>query len=361
VVKRFLELLEANGEDYWSVPQWEWETEQKKSPRPRDEPADSLLLGEDEDDDDDDDDLYRAAYEDVVYRDSTADGVDDDLLEWGSAASTSDLEFEQESQLLHQRLAFLSTVAHLFHEAALLSLCSEQPVRHDLLDQWRAHTCQVTTELVELLKQVHEFPLALDSTSQQALEEFDRRRMIKDALLEQIVGTCVETVVAVRSLSAVLVGEGQGAPSLPALPHSDIDIVLLHALFQQDGELLDRVWELFLDAVRERCLLYVPLSQGGDPEQIVQTRSLQRLILDLVDWLPRQGLFLHAYELLQTAQEAEHATPVKQSSVTEFDRIFDQGFRSMVETLVLTWKQEFPDMPSRIWSEGNRALRSCGC
>ena len=329
LVRRLLELLEANADDYWRIPDLQLRESVGTQQRPRELEVDSPW------EDDEQDELYQAAYEDVSYRDSTADGVDDDLMEWGGGDAATDYELEHEAQRLQQRLAFLSTVSRLWSEAALLGLKTADEDGVMLLDGWRGQARENFEALVALLQRVHEFKLPLPSSSQQSLEEFDRRRMIKDSLLEQIIATSVETAVAVRLLSAVVVDTGRDAPSLPTLPHSDVDTVLMHALLKEDANLLEAVWELFLTALRERCLLYVPLSHGGDPRQIVQTRIVQRLVLDLVEWLPTQGLLAETFELLQTAQQSEQTRPVRQSAVTEFDRLFDRAFRGMVRALIV--------------------------
>jgi hypothetical protein len=355
-VRRLLEHLEANAEDYWRVPELELQNVSTTQPG-------ETGLDDDQSWEEEGDELFQAAYEDVVYRDSTADGVDDELLEWGGGDAATDYELEQEAQRLQQRLAFLSTIARLWSEAAMLGLDAADADRFDLLDNWRNQARDNFERLVSLLQRVHEFKLPLPSASQQSLEEFDRRRMIKDSLLEQTIATSVEMAVSVRLLSAVVLGEVEDAPSLPMLPHSNVDTVLVHALLKQDAQMLESVWELFLSALRERCLLYVPLAHGGDPRQIVQTRAVQRLVMDLVEWLPKQGLLVETFELLQTAQVSEQSRPIRQSAVTEFDRLFDRGFRGMVDTLIRASsaaKFPRPDGPPVRQSHGPTVPRSDG-
>src|SRR5207253_699261 len=61
LVVKFLELLEANGEDVWGVPEW-------TLGRPRGET------------DDEAGDRFESAYEDVTFRDSTDDGTEGAVL-----------------------------------------------------------------------------------------------------------------------------------------------------------------------------------------------------------------------------------------------------------------------------------------
>ena len=57
--------------------------------------------------DDEPEELYGAAYEDMVYRDSTDDGFDADIID--ECTDGTEFELEEEAQRLGQRLEFLST------------------------------------------------------------------------------------------------------------------------------------------------------------------------------------------------------------------------------------------------------------
>ena len=77
---KFFDYLEANADQFWDVPQWlPGEAEQN---RPGSTPGTSL--GDElelEEEKNEEDDLFSAAYEDMVYRDSTADNIDANMLE----------------------------------------------------------------------------------------------------------------------------------------------------------------------------------------------------------------------------------------------------------------------------------------
>ena len=59
----------------------------------------------------------NSRYDDVVYVDSTQDGVDADMLESGGPAT--DFELEHEARRLSERLAFLRHVGRMWEQAAL--------------------------------------------------------------------------------------------------------------------------------------------------------------------------------------------------------------------------------------------------
>ena len=83
-----------------------------------------------------------------------------------------------------------------------------------------------------------------------------------------------------------------------------------------------------------RPLLYVRLAKGGDPEKIVQVRSLQQLFRELLQRLPRLGMLRETCQLIQTARAMERDHPLGPGAVTEFDRLFEIGFKAIVETVV---------------------------
>ena len=69
--------------------------------------------------DDGDEDLFGAAYENMVYRDSTADDIDADMMEGPQHGGDSDDELDREQQRLSGRLAFLALLATLWKIVAL--------------------------------------------------------------------------------------------------------------------------------------------------------------------------------------------------------------------------------------------------
>ena len=125
LTQKFLDYLEANAEEYWQVPQFEMAAQVLGAAGPEeDELAAEGKESEDEfpadEADDDEDGLFRAAYEDVTYRDSTDDGVEGELFEGGE--SPTDFELVGEAERIVSRLSFLTTVAQLWKLAATASL-----------------------------------------------------------------------------------------------------------------------------------------------------------------------------------------------------------------------------------------------
>ncbi|MCA9266504.1 MAG: hypothetical protein KDA60_21740, partial [Planctomycetales bacterium] len=104
-IRRFFDFLEANSNEYWKVPRFELGS---------DAPVDSdreTFAGEATEEAGDEDDLFGAAYENVVYKDSTADGMEGSIYE--NDESSFD-ELERERERIDDRLAFIRTMARLW-------------------------------------------------------------------------------------------------------------------------------------------------------------------------------------------------------------------------------------------------------
>ena len=103
-IRRFFDYLEANAGDFWEVPDFapEAHTSNGEPVEPR-EVADRW-----QDDDDEEDELFGAAYENVVYRDSTDDGVDGSIFDF---ESHDEDYLQQVSRPIVDRLAFLEQLA----------------------------------------------------------------------------------------------------------------------------------------------------------------------------------------------------------------------------------------------------------
>mgnify|MGYP007059385359 CR=1 FL=1 len=339
-VARFFAYLEANAEEYWSVP--------------------SLLLDgdlgglfddledvdyfEDEDDeldeeDDEEDELFGAAYEEMVYRDTTDDGNEGEIYDEGLDYEES--EWEYEVQRLDQRLYFLSTIANLWKHATIVwgrSAASEPDENgtapSQVFQQWLIQGGTNYSKLIELLETVHRFQFALPSGSHESLMEYDRLRTTKESLVQQIITTSVEIADADRLLAATV---GVSAlESVESLAESiDLPSVqILQSVLAGDPAGVREAWPDFVATLSSQALLYVPHSRGGEPRKIVNTRCLQHLLNDLLGWLPQLGLIRETCQLLEIAQDMESNHPVGQGAVTEFDRLFENGYQAIVRSMI---------------------------
>lgn len=370
-VSTFFAYLEANAEEYWQAPSlqigggvydidddipfgdgeddgddfdddadYEYDFDE-------DEEFDEAIEGEEEDDDEGEDSVFDAAYDGVTFRDTTDDGVEGDIVDDGVEPLYS--EWEYEADRLEQRLAFLNTVARLWKHAAITwGDEADRPERREVLDQWLAQAGKNYRQLIELLESVHRFRFRQPSGSHESLVEFDRLRTIKDALIQKIVATCVDTAAAARLLMTTR--EDAGDAERFGDPIDEPSVALLRAVLAGNPEKVREVWEAFLEALAPRQLLYVPHSRGGVPRQVVVTRSIQRLLNDLLGWLPRLGLIRETCQLLELAQELEGKNPVGPGAVTEFDTLFENGYQAIVRAIVessASWETPPESAPER--------------
>jgi hypothetical protein len=357
LLARFFDRFEANADALWQVPDLEMVRELIG------EGGEVALADGDraDDDDDDADDVYSAAYEDMVYRDSTADGIDAEMLEAGSDAG--DEELEGESQRLAARLTFLATVARLWKIAAIAvgnwrrrcagaacgpsdgSAGGEQSkpesaadlVSSESIAGWLRQAELNRSRLRELMRAIERLSLKASSASQDALMDYDHRRVIKETLLEKVIATWVAMTEAQQLLEAVAEASPDDNPPEAAGGESSDwrEIVQLwRSLLNEDVASVRRRWNAFLSAIRRRPLLYVPLSKGGEGERIAAARGLQQTFRELLNRLPRLGMLRETCQLIRTARAMEHDHPLGAGAVTEFDRLFEVGYKAIVESLL---------------------------
>jgi hypothetical protein len=333
LVAKFFAHLEASADTYWHVPDFDLATQMSHEPLPDDD------LIEDEEDDseswsDDDEELFSAAYEDMVYRDSTDDGFDVNLLDDGGDGS--EFEMEAEAGRLEDRLDFLTTVGRLWKQAAIAWDSSKEPAHRELLESWQQQAAVWYTGLLSLVETIHRFPIPQPTGSHESNVEFDRRRMAKELLVEQVISTCVEVAGAGRLLCAA-----SGKSPCTADPDGlgvDVanSVAVLRGVLTGDTAAVLQAWPDFAASLAERELLYVPLARGGRPRRIVRARSLGQLIHDLLGWLPRLGLVRETCQLLNIAQSMETEHPVGPGAITEYDRLFTCGYQAIVRCLVIS-------------------------
>ena len=348
--RKFLDYLEANAESYGEVPQFELARRgQKPKPQPPSEAPEKESSGDE--DEEEGQDLFRAAYENVVYHDTTDDGIEGSIFEPGGA--TTDEELEHESKRVTERLEFLNGLARLWKAAALWPRSSSREKspapRFEFLERCAQTAAARLNRLLELLRAIAEHPLPAASGDHDSLLEYDRHRMLKETLLERVIGASVEMADAARLLLAAAGADsGQAAGVVPIeWPVKDsaeqrVVPEIFRAILLADVEAIRKRWPDLVEAFASQPLLYVPLNKGGDPQKIVAARIRQRTLQDLLSWLPRLGLLQETCQLLELARQMEKDHPVGPAAVTEFDALFEIGFRALVDSVVVSsrrWKE----------------------
>ncbi len=354
-IKKFFDCLEANADEYWRPPNFEMG--QSKST------AKDLFAGpddEDSDDEEEEDDLYGAAYEDVVYRDSTDDGVEGEIYD---TSSFSHDELELESKRIMDRLSFLTTIARLWSIVATgpFVMTSDETDDDDgdapewtpAFRHWISQAAENHRGLLQLMDKVEAHQMPKPSGDHDSLVEYDNRRLIKETLVDRIVTTSVETSAAIRHLLAAAFAYPVTAGADFGVPEYDEDqlqaVSVFACMLRRDTAGVRLHWPDLLEALSNQPLLYVPLQKGGDPRKIVAARVRQQSILDLLLWLPKMGMLTETRQLLEAAREMERDHPVGLGAVTEYDELFKVGYKSLVGCLVTaaqSWDPPVAEHPS---------------
>jgi hypothetical protein len=336
--RKFLDYLEANAEEYWEVPHFELAVDD---------------ADESEADGDEADDIYGAAYEGVTFRGSTEDDIDSEMLEGGdTGGEPTDFELVEEAERIVARLTFLATLAQLWKLAAVASFGGGVPAaEHEpVLAAWLDQAMKNRKELIELLNAVYRYRIPPPRGTQEALVEFERRRSVKEMLLEQIIATCVETGDAVRLIRVVMDRRG---PDEGHEPWEEPAEAALKAVLRGDPKGVRSVWRRLISTLGEQTLLYVALARSGPPQRIVASRGLQAVLRRLLAYLPRLGLLHETVQLISTIQEMEANHPVGPGAITEFDQMFKIGCRSIVRSLVAAsegWSDSGAPQPAAVSS-----------
>lgn len=371
LIRKFMDFLEVNAESYWEVPEFSLgdETTKKKGQQ-----ADLVI-------EDEPDEIYGAAYEDVVYRDSTDDGIDGPIFETDDGKSD---QLELEARRVENRLRFHETVARIWETfAPVFAECihreGETAEPHPgqvwaaCIESWAATSFDKVGHLHQLLFSVENLKPIKGMGDQDSMMEYDRQRFIQEGLLERIISVTVETRMAMRTLNGavtVLAGKLQN----PGLESSEILVAdVFAAILKNDRCQLDAQITLLMEHLKTQPLLYVPISRNGAPSKIELVKSRQLFIRRLLEVLPRFGLIEQTFRLLNVSRAMERSHPVGNGAVTEFDDLFEIGFRAVVDCLIhaashddstadqrqllFRWLERFTESSLIIWLKHSRTLR----
>lgn len=358
--QKFFDYLEANAGVYWETPRFGLSPANANHEESTAESAESDEAFEldDEPEAQLDEDLYGAAYEDVVYRDSTDDGVDSSLYDTGAH---HDDQLDVTHDQIVSRLTFLNSLARLRRLTILAWLVSEAAESdptgfQDTLRHWASHARQIRGQLERLLLDVGRHRLASPAQDYLSRAEFDRERMIKESLMEHVIAATVETAQTSHFIACAL------EESEPDGPLDEVHAVaLLRAAIRGQSRDIQAAWGRFKTQLRRHPILYVPLVRGGNAKTIVAVRIRQQMLRLLLSWLPRLGLLVETRELIEVIRQMERAVPAGPGAVTEFDDLFEIGFRALLDCAIrATNAVEAEDLaPSRVAGQSGHQAVSC--
>jgi hypothetical protein len=320
--RKFFDYLEANAGHYWRLPRWEL-TDIDGQPIANEETPEPPA-------EDDEDSVFGAAYEQMIYRDTTDDGMESSTFDSEPDETESELSFEVERITDH--LQFLATLAHLWKFTATISQSDDAPPgeRDEILGGWLIQAVANYQGLMDLLTTVHRFPIPAPRGSHESMLEYDRRRSLKDMLLDNIISVAIDTADSMRMIRAsmeqpaeIAVGEKWDEPLQ----------LVLRAVLRGDAGEVRKNWASLAAALRPQPMLYMSLARGGNPQRIVRTRAMHSVLRRLLAYLPRIGMIFETAKLLETLQRMEVEHALGPGAITEFDRIFAIGCKSIAHAL----------------------------
>lgn len=362
IIQKLFDYLEANAGIYWSAPRLEEFTDDDFEVT-LDDLINDDVDGDDDDEpdeeslsDDDEDNLFNAAYDNVVYRDSAEDGHENELMD-GAEAAPGTTEFEMMARWFEPRLHFISMVAQLWQSVSvayaplLLKLLEESKddageltethkQQLEVIRSWSERAEYFKNGLMSLLKSVWAKNVAAPLADPDANIENDLQIQTKYYLLHSIIVTMQSCQNAQRCLDSCTVDLKQTKPA-----EDDLDQAILgvyQGLFRSDVRQVRAFFPDLLKQLAPKPLLYVPFDKGGTPLSILQAQTLQTAIRFLLAQLTRAGMLRETWQLLLVAYRMERsASRPRRLVVTEFDRLFRIALSNSLETIIVSsskWK-----------------------
>ena len=336
-ITRMFDYLEANADEFWEVPRLE-QYASESTQRPESIDDDPLVM---EEPDEGQDDLFSAAYEDVVYRDSTADGNWGDTLE--NDHGLGNTEFEVINREIEPRLKFLNAVGQMWQitacNLAARSAADESPetVERDQLavSQWRRQIERWEHDLLRLMNAVWKYDVPPSAGDHDSNVEYDLQLQVKYYLLSQI----ITTIVCLKHARRLLQGAVAATATSETSDEERTVSALYAAIMQRDPDAVRRLLPPFLKWAEKLPLLYVPFDHNGEPEPLLKTQNVQVVIRMLLRQLPPLGLLREGWHVLQTAFKMERRWRPEGQAITEFDRLFQISLRSALDTLLQSTKK----------------------
>ncbi|REJ91462.1 MAG: hypothetical protein DWQ34_14990 [Planctomycetota bacterium] len=331
LLRRMFDSMEANAEEFWSVPTLEDSV--GSSPR--------ISSGFDEaqptefDEDDDGDDIFGAAYESVTYQDTADDGTWGDTLDEGQGFGNT--EFEVINRELEARLKFLNAVGQMWQLSAC-GLAADLADRDAELDEpvqeaiagWQRQILQWEQDLLRLMNSLWEHDVPESAGDHDSNIEYDLQLQVKFYLLNQV----ITTLVCLKNARRLLQGFLRKPPRGDNSEEEKAVASLYSAIIRRDAALVREQLPGFLKWIEKQPLLYVPFEHDGQPGPLLKTQSVQAVIRMLLRQLPPLGMLREGWHVLQAAYRMERRWRPEGQAITEFDRLFQISLRSVLDTVL---------------------------
>lgn len=328
LAKRFVDSIEANAELYGEVP-----TLDISSSKPKKGGA-GFSSTEEESEFDFPQDLYQAAWEDVIYRDTTDDGIDSDMVHPHSWEDVlEDFPLSGEMERISGRLIFFITQARLWKMAAVFSIpfADQHPDRSEVLQEWCSQASRIQIGLNQLIDQIAQFPIEKpETTGPIALMEYEKQLGMKCTLLDRTISTCCELIDAQHLMRIADVQN-----RIREIHHwESATACVIQSLICGDVARIREVWGTMVDLLSREPILFVPIDRGGDPHRLLRVRTILKALQRMLFNLPRQGLLAETYRVLALVQMMEREHPAGMRAITRYDYLFDLGNQGIIRSIL---------------------------
>ena len=331
ILRRMFDSMEANAEEFWSVPTLEDSVDNgtatpsgSEDPQPRE--IDSEV---------DEDDIFSAAYENVIYQDTADDGTWGDTLDEGQGFGNT--EFEVINRELEARLKFLNAVGQMWQLAACgfaadLADGNNELDRtlQDAITGWQRQILAWEQDLLRLMNSLWEHEVPESAGDHDSNIEYDLQLQVKFYLLNQV----ITTLVCLKNARRLLQGFTRKPPRGDDSDEEKAVAALYGAIIRRDAALVREQLPGFLKWIEKQPLLYVPFEHEGQPGPLLKTQSVQAVIRMLLRQLPPLGMLREGWHVLQAAYRMERRWRPEGQAITEFDRLFQISLRSVLDTVL---------------------------
>ncbi|VAX38563.1 FIG00926021: hypothetical protein, partial [hydrothermal vent metagenome] len=344
IIKKLFAFLEANAGEYWSVPTFQFGGEKGiSSRRENDDELENSGLG-DEGFESEEENLFKAAYDEVVFRDSTKDGNEGDTLDSGVGYGFQTVELEGLLREMEPRLKFLNTLAHLWQVTAVNLSSQKDGIGHvaSLQSFWNAERSMVLSDwlkkirtlqknLSKLMTDISHYHIEKPSGEHDSNIEYDLQSQAKLYLLHTVITTQVSCRSAERLLECCLPIK---KPAKKRFSLEERITNLYRAILQRDCLYIRQNISPLLKRLSREPLLYIAMESGGAPEEMLEIRKRQKVLRFLLSHLPSLGMLQETWQVLQMASRMERNSRPDGMAVSEYDRLFRKALRGTLTCLV---------------------------
>jgi len=313
---RFLELLEANAESYWSVPTFNLATQKKRKAKDIGEcPPEEL------------EDFLRPFVNEPNISGEGFGEIDVELLD--QAFEAVDAELLAEAKRLIDRVLFLMVVATLWCHIALRKFGHPELQADETLSSWHKQAKRFAEDLEELVKQINQYKLELTSLDLEGIIRYHQQVGLKTLLIERVSETLVSMTEAAWLLGVITQNEGSFQSKFVSLAQK-----FLTELIGGKGKFPSGLWRRLCTALMDQPLTYRRLSANSPVDSYIQSQLGYGVLEYLISFLPRRGYLRQTCELLEAILESETSGSPPGQTISEFDRLLKKAAKALLEVAI---------------------------